>query len=48
MSVPDETVVVDTSNYYPGTLIEPIEAVDNGQVESVYTASCSAAPSSRR
>ncbi|CAM5268323.1 NADP oxidoreductase OS=Streptomyces tendae OX=1932 GN=F3L20_06560 PE=4 SV=1 [Streptomyces tendae] len=37
-SVPDETVVVDTSNYYPGTLIEPIEAVDNGQVESVYTA----------
>ncbi|MGW7295287.1 NADPH-dependent F420 reductase [Streptomyces xiamenensis] len=37
-SVPDETVVIDTSNYYPGMLSEPIEAVDNGQVESVYTA----------
>ncbi|MDX3697073.1 NAD(P)-binding domain-containing protein [Streptomyces europaeiscabiei] len=37
-SVPDETVVIDTSNYYPGMLSEPIEAVDKGQVESVYTA----------
>ncbi|MFI0242297.1 NADPH-dependent F420 reductase [Streptomyces sp. NPDC016845] len=37
-SVPEETVVIDTSNYYPGMLSEPIEAVDNGQVESVYTA----------
>ena len=37
-SVPDETVVIDTANYYPGMLSEPIEAVDNGQVESVYTA----------
>ncbi|WP_411149382.1 NADPH-dependent F420 reductase [Streptomyces sp. A30] len=37
-SVPDETVVIDTSNYYPGMLSEPIEAVDHGQVESVYTA----------
>jgi predicted dinucleotide-binding enzyme len=37
-SVPAETVVIDTSNYYPGLLSEHIEAVDNGQVESVYTA----------
>ncbi|GCB51748.1 hypothetical protein SNL152K_9104 [Streptomyces sp. NL15-2K] len=37
-AVSDETVVIDTSNYYPGMLSEPIEAVDNGQVESVYTA----------
>ncbi|MFC9131084.1 NADPH-dependent F420 reductase [Streptomyces massasporeus] len=37
-SVPDQTVVIDTSNYYPGMLSEPIEAVDKGQVESVYTA----------
>ncbi|WP_121750951.1 NAD(P)-binding domain-containing protein [Streptomyces sp. E2N166] len=37
-SAPDETVVIDTSNYYPGMLSEPIEAVDNGQVESGYTA----------
>ncbi|WLQ51649.1 NAD(P)-binding domain-containing protein [Streptomyces poriferorum] len=37
-SVPDETVVIDTSNYYPGMLSESIEAVDNGQVESAYTA----------
>jgi predicted dinucleotide-binding enzyme len=37
-SVPAETVVIDTSNYYPGMLSEPIEAVDNGQVESVWNA----------
>ncbi|MEE1758573.1 MULTISPECIES: NADPH-dependent F420 reductase [unclassified Streptomyces] len=37
-SVPAETVVIDTSNYYPGLLSGQIEAVDNGQVESVYTA----------
>ncbi|WP_327293506.1 MULTISPECIES: NAD(P)-binding domain-containing protein [unclassified Streptomyces] len=37
-TVQDETVVIDTSNYYPGTLSEPIEAVDNGQVESVWNA----------
>ncbi|MEU9670615.1 NAD(P)-binding domain-containing protein [Streptomyces bobili] len=37
-SAPEETVVVDTSNYYPGLLSEQIEAVDNGQVESMYTA----------
>ncbi|MFF0096092.1 NADPH-dependent F420 reductase [Streptomyces canus] len=37
-SVPDETVVIDTANYYPGMLSEPIEPVDNGQVESAYTA----------
>lgn len=36
-SVPEETVVIDTANYYPGMLSEPIEAVDDGQVESVYT-----------
>ncbi|MGW3690746.1 NADPH-dependent F420 reductase [Streptomyces sp. NPDC005125] len=33
-SVPAETVVIDTSNYYPH-LSGPIEAVDKGQVESV-------------
>ncbi|WMI62061.1 NAD(P)-binding domain-containing protein (plasmid) [Streptomyces rochei] len=37
-TVPDETVVIDTSNYYPGMLSEPIEAVENGQVESVWNA----------
>ncbi|MFJ7949408.1 NADPH-dependent F420 reductase [Streptomyces sp. NPDC096354] len=37
-SVPAETVVIDTSNYYPGLLTDPIEAVDNGRVESEYTA----------
>ncbi|MEU6789346.1 NAD(P)-binding domain-containing protein [Nonomuraea angiospora] len=36
-SVPDETVVIDTTNYYPH-LSGPIEAVDNGQVESVRNA----------
>lgn len=35
-SVPTETVVIDTSNYYPH-LNGQIGAVDNGQVESVYT-----------
>ncbi|MGW4386225.1 NADPH-dependent F420 reductase [Streptomyces sp. NPDC004685] len=33
-SVPAETVVIDTSNYYPH-LNGQIEAVDNGQVESL-------------
>jgi len=37
-SVPAETVVIDTANYYPGLLTDPIEAVDNGMVESQYTA----------
>ncbi|NUS12112.1 MAG: NAD(P)-binding domain-containing protein [Streptomyces sp.] len=37
-SVPAETVVIDTANYYPGLLTDPIEAVDNGTVESEYTA----------
>ncbi|MGX1675373.1 NADPH-dependent F420 reductase [Streptomyces sp. NPDC055400] len=37
-SVPAETVVIDTANYYPGLLVDPIEAVDNGMVESEYTA----------
>ncbi|HEY9329688.1 MAG TPA: NAD(P)-binding domain-containing protein [Streptomyces sp.] len=37
-SVPEETVVIDTANYYPGMLSEPVEAVDDGQVESEYTA----------
>ncbi len=36
-SVSDETVVIDTSNYYPH-LGGRIEAVDNGQVESVRNA----------
>lgn len=36
-SVPAETVVIDTSNYYPH-LSGPIEAVDNGQVDSVWNA----------
>ncbi|GAB2958943.1 NAD(P)-binding domain-containing protein [Streptomyces pseudoechinosporeus] len=34
-SVPGETVVIDTSNYYPH-LNGQIEAVDNGQVESLW------------
>ena len=37
-AVPAETVVIDTANYYPGLLTDPIEAVDNGMVESQYTA----------
>ncbi|MFI2780790.1 NADPH-dependent F420 reductase [Streptomyces sp. ALB3] len=36
-TVPDETVVIDTSNYYPH-LNGQIEAVDNGEVESVWNA----------
>ncbi|WP_405475335.1 NADPH-dependent F420 reductase [Streptomyces sp. NBC_00009] len=36
-SVPAETVIIDTSNYYPH-LSGHIEAVDNGQVESVWNA----------
>ncbi|MFD5753204.1 NADPH-dependent F420 reductase [Streptomyces sp. NPDC127033] len=36
-SVPDETVVIDTSNYYPH-LSGSIEVVDKGQVESVRNA----------
>lgn len=36
-TAPAEAVVIDTSNYYPGVLSGPIEAVDNGQTESVYT-----------
>ena len=36
-SVPAETVVVDTSNYYPH-LSGQIDAVDNGEVESVWNA----------
>jgi predicted dinucleotide-binding enzyme len=36
-SVPEETVVIDTTNYYPH-LNGRIEAVDNGQVESVRNA----------
>ncbi|MFF2672112.1 NADPH-dependent F420 reductase [Streptomyces niveus] len=36
-SVPDETVVIDTTNYYPH-LSGLIEAVENGQVESVRNA----------
>ncbi|WP_086561283.1 NADPH-dependent F420 reductase [Streptomyces africanus] len=36
-SVPTETVVIDTSNYYPH-LSGHIEAVDNGEIESVWNA----------
>ncbi|QCD53579.1 NADPH-dependent F420 reductase [Streptomyces hawaiiensis] len=36
-SVPAETVVIDTSNYYPH-LSGQIEAVDDGEVESVWNA----------
>ena len=36
-SVPAETVVIDTANYYPH-LNGHIEAVDNGEVESVWNA----------
>ena len=34
-SVPDETVVIDTSNYYPWR-DHRIEAIDQGQVESLW------------
>ncbi|MER7170649.1 NADPH-dependent F420 reductase [Streptomyces mesophilus] len=36
-AVPDETVVIDTSNYYPH-LSGQIAAVDDGEVESVWNA----------
>ncbi|MFI7705453.1 NADPH-dependent F420 reductase [Nonomuraea sp. NPDC049480] len=36
-SVPAETVIIDTANYYPH-LNGQIEAVDNGEVESVWNA----------
>lgn len=36
-TIPAETVVIDTSNYYPH-LSGPIDAVDNGQVETVRNA----------
>jgi 8-hydroxy-5-deazaflavin:NADPH oxidoreductase len=42
-SVPAETVVIDTSNYYPH-INGQIEAVDNGQVESVWNARAAGAP----
>jgi len=35
-NVPESTIVVDTSNYYP-FMMGPVEAVDNGQVESVWS-----------
>ncbi|NRH43450.1 NADP oxidoreductase [Pseudomonas sp. MS15a(2019)] len=35
--LPDETVVIDTSNYYPFR-DEKIEAIEGGQVESVWVA----------
>jgi hypothetical protein len=35
--LPDETVVIDTSNYYPFRDNE-IEAIENGQVESLWVA----------
>lgn len=33
----DDTVIVDTANYYP-YMNGPVEAVDNGQVESLWSA----------
>jgi len=33
---PEETIVVDTSNYYP-FMMGPVEAVDGGQVESEWS-----------
>ncbi|MEE2051331.1 NADPH-dependent F420 reductase [Nocardiopsis tropica] len=36
-TVPDETVVIDTSNYFPH-LGGPVEAVEKGQVESLWVA----------
>ncbi|RFC78268.1 NAD(P)-binding domain-containing protein [Streptomyces sp. AcE210] len=36
-AVPDETVVIDTANYYPH-LSGQIEAVDSGEVQSVWNA----------
>ncbi|MER7997458.1 NAD(P)-binding domain-containing protein [Streptomyces sp. NPDC095613] len=36
-SVPSETVVIDTSNYFPH-LSGPIEAVESGRVESLWVA----------
>ncbi|MGJ5894078.1 NADP oxidoreductase [Streptomyces sp. V2] len=36
-STPEETVVIDTSNYYPH-LNGTVEAVDDGQVESLWAA----------
>ncbi|MFE4061589.1 NADPH-dependent F420 reductase [Streptomyces sp. NPDC059096] len=35
-TAPAEAIVVDTSNYYPG-MMGPVEAVDNGAVESVWS-----------
>lgn len=35
-TAPAEAVVVDTSNYYPG-MLGPVEAVDSGAVESVWS-----------
>ncbi|PRY68959.1 hypothetical protein B0I08_103165 [Glaciihabitans tibetensis] len=35
-AVPEETVVVDTSNYYP-FMSGPVEDIDNGKVESVWS-----------
>ena len=34
--VPESTVVVDTTNYYPA-LVGPVDAVDAGQVESAWS-----------
>jgi 8-hydroxy-5-deazaflavin:NADPH oxidoreductase len=35
-TAPAEMIVVDTSNYYP-FMMGPVEAVDNGQVESLWS-----------
>jgi predicted dinucleotide-binding enzyme len=34
--VPEDVVVVDTGNYYPGVRDEPIEEIENGMLESVW------------
>ncbi len=34
--VPEDVVVVDTGNYYPGLRDEPIEAIERGTPESVW------------
>lgn len=35
-NLPANTIVVDTGNYYPVVRDEPIEAIDHGQVESIW------------
>jgi len=37
--VPDDVVVIDTGNYYPGLRDEPIEEIEHGMPESVWVVS---------